>query len=233
MKAPISEKLKQTLKLGLGEKPAREPDFRKVDDYYIAAAELRAGKALTLQLASDMALSNLFRITYDVASLTERGSTVAVRPRVDYYKKEDGGQTSEFVDLLAIAEIQGVADVSKIMLLGVAVLSKMRMLGDPATVLSRGQLQSLEVEEKKIVSAGEPQSLDFEGLFQFLRLVASCFTPTLQKLKEKTPVKDEIIIRQELAVGGQRKEHSVRLEHLRSQLASDIHGKKILDVLGA
>jgi hypothetical protein len=54
---------------------------------------------------------------------------------------------------------------------------------------------------------------------------------SIRKLEEKTLVKDELIIRQELE-GGQRKEFALSLGALRSQLADSPQGKSILSALG-
>jgi hypothetical protein len=245
MKAPISEKLKQTFKFGLGDsEPAKEADFRKADDYYVISAELQGEKTLTLQLASDIARpsSSLFKITYNVSSLSAmqgqlRGSGASFsahdRPRLDYYKIDENGQASENTDLLQIAEIEKSTDVSRLILLGAAMLSKINILGDPMTLLSRGELESLEAGETKVViKANRSQRIDFVNLFEFLRLVASMFYSILKKLKEKTPVKGEVIIRQELT-GGHRKEFTLGLDDMRSHLADERYGKPILDALGA
>lgn len=244
-KAPIAEKLKQTFKFGLGDsEPAKEPDFRKVDDYYIISAELQGGKTLVLQLASDMArpTSSLFKVTYDVSSLSaiqgqpgtsSTSSSEHNGPRIDYYRIDENGQQLETTDLLQIAEIEKSTDLSKIMLLGTATLSKINILTDPMTLFSRARLESLEVGGKKVVGKpNELQRIDFINLFEFLRLVASTFNLTIQKLKEKTPVQEEIIIRQELA-GGQRKEFTIRLDDLRSRLTEPRYGNPISEALGA
>jgi hypothetical protein len=54
--------------------------------------------------------------------------------------------------------------------------------------------------------------------------------PSVKKLKEKTPVKDELIIRQELQ-GGQRKEFAVRLDDLMSNLQETSFGKSVSGIL--
>jgi len=50
-------------------------------------------------------------------------------------------------------------------------------------------------------------------------------------MQEKTPVKGELTLREELG-GGQRKEYSVRVEELRTQLRETENGKSVALALG-
>ncbi len=241
MKESISEKLRQTFKFGQkGSEPVREPDFKKVDDYYIIHAELQSQKILRLHLAADMDRANnsLFTITYAVDSLSEpqthprdaRTPPLMHRPQIDY-RTSDNGQTSEITDLLQIGEIERLSDLPKIRLLGVALLSKMGILTDRSTVESRGRLDSLRKDDAEIIQSAGTQRVDFVRLFEFLVLVASTLGPSVKKLREKTPMKDELILRQEVP-GGQRKEFTIRLDDLRSQLHDEKYGRPILEALG-
>ena len=238
MKAPMSEKLKQTFRFGSKDSEiSKEPEFKRVDDYYIVRAELAVGKTLTLQLASDAMAGpdSLFRITYDVDSLTDVQKTPSNpsrrQPRIDHVAATDG-QPLETTDLLQIGEIERMSDTSKIMLLGAAALARMNILTDPATVASRGKLESLKLHDCEIITAGKIQEeVDFERLFEFLGHVASPFGVIVDRLKKKTPVQDELILRQD-ADGGQRREFTVRLDELRSLLADARFGRPISETLG-
>jgi hypothetical protein len=88
------------------------------------------------------------------------------------------------------------------------------------------------MQDYEIITAGKiPEDVDFELLFEFLGHVASPFGVIVDRLKKKTPVPDELILRQD-ADGGQRKEFTVRLDDLRSQLADARFGGAILEALG-
>jgi hypothetical protein len=239
MKAPMSEKLKQTFRFGSKDSEiSKEPEFKRVDDYYIVRAELAAGKTLTLQLASDAAATgpdSLFKITYDVDSLTDLQKTPSNpsrrQPRIDHVAAADE-QLVETTDLLQIGEVGRMSDIPKIMLLGAAALARMNILTDPATVASRGKLESLKLHDCEIIIAGKtPEEVDFELLFEFLGHVASPFGVIVDRLKKKTPVPNELILRQD-ADGGQRKEFTVRLDDLRSLLADARFGGPISKALG-
>jgi hypothetical protein len=227
LKASISERFKQTFKFGQGSEVLKEPDFKKVDDYYIVRAELQGQKTLIVQLAADPARADdsIFTITYLVDGLSDRRP--AERPRIDF-RTIDNGQTSETTDMLQIGEIERMSDLPKIRLLGTAIMSKMGIITNQATIASRGRLDSLKTDNADIIT---PQKVDFDRLFEFLGLISLTLRPTLDKLREKTPVKDELIVRQEVP-GGQRKEYTIRLDDLRSQLADERHGRPILGALG-
>jgi hypothetical protein len=73
-------------------------------------------------------------------------------------------------------------------------------------------------------------SVDFRLLFDLLETLARSFSPVAGKLKEKTPVKGELILRQELK-GEQRKEFAVRLDELRSELGETSFGKSVFQII--
>ena len=57
------------------------------------------------------------------------------------------------------------------------------------------------------------------------------FAPLIRKLKEKSPVKGELILRHEIG-SRQREEYVVKTEELNSNLISTDEGKKISTILG-
>lgn len=271
MKAPLAEKLKQTFRLGSGDAGSaqQQPEFRKVDDYYILSAELQDSAALVLQIAPDLARpwSETIRVTYAVGDLPPlaagHGADAAQssrpdpargsRPRIDVLTDGDADRpqqpSPQLADLLRISEIEKASDLPRIELLGAAAMAKMRVLADPAVVAPVEKLELLSLGGREIVSAaamttttgGSPSSspsaqhyynsVDFDSLFEFLRAVAALLGGSIRKLEEKTPVKDELIMRQELE-GGQRKEFALSLGALRSQLADSPQGKSIQSALG-
>ncbi len=270
MKAPLSERLKHAFKLELDDpqrRPAMEPEFRKLDDFYITAVEWRGQKILTVQLASDATLpySHLFTLMYDLdengnlvgmsggtssspPAATPTGNPSSSPPpsrtsmtsstqdkgiRIKYKKKKDDGSFSEITDILQEPEISGLADYSMITMFGKAVLSKLQnIVESPSVLLSKGRLEFLRLGESAIISTStnsteQPASVNFLGLFEFLMRVASAFRPIIKKLQERTPLKQEIIIREELA-GQKRREYAAKLEDLRSQLGNSAYGRQIL-----
>jgi hypothetical protein len=242
MKASISEKFKQTFRFGDAKDAGltKEPEFVKADDYYLLSAELRGEKTLSIQLVPDVAQpeNDLVSITYDVSGLSTSLSqpaasnsiSTASRPKLDYTSRKNGNLVAAS-DLLQIRQVEQMADLSKFWLLGNAVLTKMKILQSPSIIASRGELELLKVGEKDVVGPDATRKVDFLVLFEFLESIALSFTPLVRRLKEKTPIKGELILRQELEAG-QRKEFTVRLDDLKSELVDTEYGKRISDIIG-
>jgi hypothetical protein len=72
---------------------------------------------------------------------------------------------------------------------------------------------------------------NYSALIEFLESIAFSYAPFVKKMQEKTSVQGELVLREELG-GGQRKEYSVRVDELRSQLKDTEHGKMIAAAMG-
>jgi hypothetical protein len=177
----------------------------------------------------------MFRITYEVRSLSEpaqqgSGSGASANvPRLDYIPKQGEGEME--TDLLQIPEIRSMAELSKIHLLGAAVLSRVRIIQDPQLIRSRGKLDELRVRSDVVVIPTAIESGQYDQLFDFLRAIARSYAPFVKKMKEKTAVSGELTLREELG-GGQRKEYSVRINDLQSQLNETPGSKSVAEALG-
>ena len=235
MRAPVSEKLKQKFRFG-SRKDAevnKEPEFVKADGYFLVSATLQDFKTLVLELAADssnMENGDVFRIAYDVGSLAQQNAMGTNVPKLDYVSKEEGNLVTE-TDLLQMAEVKGATDLSKIRLLGVAVLSRARILQEPQLVSARGKLEELRIRNDDVVLPAALEEGQYNPLFTFLESIAQSYSPFVKQMQAKTPVKGELTLKEELG-GGQRKEYSVRSEELRSQLSDTEHGKAIAYALG-
>jgi hypothetical protein len=204
MKAPVSERIKQSFRFG-SRKDAevmREPEFVKADGYSLVAASLNDNKTLALELAKDPSRpeeSGLFRITYDVASLSvpgEQHASTGARPKIDYIV-QDGGNLITESDLLQIAEIQKISDMSKLHLLGSAVLARIRTLQDPQVIRSRGTLTELRTRDDIVIPSGQQEG-NYPALLEFLESIAFSYAPFVKKMQEKTSIQGELVLREEL-----------------------------------
>jgi hypothetical protein len=250
----FSKKEEQTAK--------EEPQFAKADDLYISSVALRGEKTFEVGLASDIASGSagegggkgeFFTVAFDMASLASDSYTRTVnlasptiRPRIYYTNnKEQATAAAAETDLLQTREIEQATDLYKLVAFGRAVLEKMRLLQEPGILASKGRLKLLAVEEKDAIAAAVPGHsagaagsgamvfVEYPLLFDLLEALARSFGPAVGKLKDKTPVKEELILRQELE-GGQRKEFAAKLDDLRAQLGETPYGKLIFrTVLGA
>lgn len=158
-----------------------------------------------------------------------------IRPRIDYTAPSTGEFASATVraDLLQMQEIEEASDLLKIQLLGSAVLAKLGILQKTGLVGSRGTLKEFKVGEASVLAPpnGKRELGCYSELFGLLESIASSFAPYVKKMKETTPVKGELMIRQDLG-GGQRKEFSVRIDDLRSRLENAEYGTRIISTLG-
>ncbi|HEX6560685.1 MAG TPA: hypothetical protein VF016_01535 [Nitrososphaera sp.] len=250
----FSKKEEQTAK--------EEPQFAKADDLYISSVALRGEKTFEVGLASDIASGpagegggkgEFFTVAFDMASLASDSYTRTVnlasptiRPRIYYTNnKEQATAAAAETDLLQTREIEQATDLYKLVAFGRAVLEKMRLLQEPGILASKGRLKLLAVEEKDAIAAAAPGHsagaagsgvmvfVEYSLLFDLLEALARSFGPAVGKLKDKTPVKEELILRQELE-GGQRKEFAAKLDDLRAQLGETPYGKLMFrTVLGA
>ena len=238
MKAPVSEKIKQTFRFG-SRKDAevmKEPEFVKADNYVLVQTSLQGDKTLTIELARDPARvqqeGDIFRITYDVGALSSppQSAGASAPPKIDYLSSTGTTMETES-DLLQIADIRSIADLSKIHLLGAAVLARIRMLQDPQLLRSRGKIAELRTAGSRVIVPADLGSGQYSSMFEFLQSIARSYAPFVKKMQTKTSMTGELILREELG-GGQRKEYSVRANDLRSQLAETESGRAIAIALG-
>jgi len=121
--------------------------------------------------------------------------------------------------------------MSKIHLLGATVLTRMRTLQAPEIVRSRGILEELKTHDNVVIIPSALQRGDFSALFEFLESVACSFAPFIRKMKEKTTLPGELTLKEELG-SGQRKEYSVRIDDLKSQLTDMRYGNRVVAAMG-
>jgi hypothetical protein len=235
MRAPVSEKIKQRFRFG-SRKDAevmKEPEFEKVDSYFLVSVSLQSRKTLVIELAREPTAppySDSFKITYDVESLGQQNADGPSLPRIEYTSRIDGSLVTE-PDLLQISEIKAASDLSKMRLLGSAVLAKAEILQDFQLIASRGKLEELRIGSDDLVIPSAIKSGRYDSLFKFLSSIAESYAPFVRNMQDKTPIKGELTLKEELG-GGQRKEYSVRAEELKSQLKDTEHGNSIAQALG-
>jgi hypothetical protein len=240
MKAPLSERLKNALKLGSRKSEnVLEPEFVKIDDYCILSIKLNV-KTLVVQVAPDVSKADIdfIEITYYLHELeTWRSAQLNYEPlgsghhpKINY-KSRNNRQTVEFMDSLSVKEIAQAANLTKIMSLGTSILEKLDTLRDPKVISSRSKLDLLKVGEQDVILLDGEMKVEFSSLFELLNLIAKSFAPFVKRLKEKSPVHGELILR-EVMEDGQRTEFMVKLEYLRSQLlSSNYFGRELNDIL--
>ncbi len=160
-------------------------------------------------------------------------------PRIDFTSIEQG----KIQDILGIKDIAEATDIPGILLLGRAILDKIELIlhYEPSQLALYSKLSSIRVDEKDALVVDESKSSISLGnnnivaydpglVTIFLEIIAKYYSPIIRKLKEKSPMKNELILRFENA-DGSREEHSLGIEELNSLLKRTDGGKKIARAL--
>ena len=202
---------------------------------------------------------NLIQIKYRISELNHHdGSTAAATnpadvsakprthyleynklPRIDFTSSEQG----KVQDILGIKDIAEATDIPEILLLGRAILDKIELIlhHEPSQLALYSKLSSIRVDDKDALVVDESKSsislgnsnivaYDPSLVTIFLEITAKYYSPIIRKLKEKSPMKNELILRFENA-DGSREEHSLGIEELNFLLKRTDGGKKIARAL--
>jgi hypothetical protein len=160
-------------------------------------------------------------------------------PRIDFTSSEQG----KVQDILGIKDIAEATDIPEIMLLGRAILDKIELIihHEPSQLALYSKLSSIRVEDKDAlvidaskssISVGNSNIVAYDPslVTTFLEIIAKYYSPIIRKLREKSPMKNELILRFENA-DGSREEHSLGIEELNFLLKRTDGGKKIARAL--
>ena len=160
-------------------------------------------------------------------------------PRIDFTSSEQG----KVQDILGIKDIAEATDIPKILLLGRAILDKIELIlyHEPSQLALYSKLSSIRVDDKDAVVVDESKSSISLGnsnivaydpglVTIFLEITAKYYSPIITKLREKSPMKNELILRFENA-DGSREEYSLGIEELNFLLKRTDGGKKIARAL--
>jgi hypothetical protein len=160
-------------------------------------------------------------------------------PRIDFTSSEQG----KVQDILGIKDIAEATDIPGILLLGRAILDKIELIlhYEPSKLALYSKLSSIRVDDKDALVVDESKSsislgnnnivaYDPSLVTIFLEIIAKYYSPIIRKLKERSPMKNELILRFENA-DGSREEHSLGIEELNFLLKRTESGKKIARAL--
>lgn len=160
-------------------------------------------------------------------------------PRIDFTSSEQG----KVQDILGIKDIAEATDIPAILLLGRAILDKIELIlhHEPSQLALYSKLSSIRVDDKDAlvvdankssISLGNSNIVAYDPSLVtiFLEITAKYYSPIIRKLKEKSPMKNELILRFENA-DGSREEHSLAIEELNFLLKRTDGGKKVARAL--
>jgi hypothetical protein len=238
-------------------KSQRAPKFVNVQDYYLYSANTDGKENLIVMLVDNPSKpdDNFIQIKYRISELNHDDSTTAVtntngtsaKPRTHYNKLPridfTSGEEGKVQDILGIKDIAESTDIPEILLLGRAILDKIELIlhHESSQLALYSKLSSIRVDDKDAVvvdatkssiSLGNSNIVAYDPSLVtiFLEITAQYYSPIIRKLKEKSPMKNELILRFENA-DGSREEHSLGIEELNFLLKRTDGGKKIARAL--
>ena len=240
-------------------KSHRAPKFVNVEDYYLYSASTDGKEDLIIVLVDNPSKpdDSLIQIKYRISELNHDDSTAITNidspsvkpkkhyleynklPRIDFTSSEQG----KIHDILGIKDIAEGTDIAQILLLGRAILDKVELIlyYEPSQLALYSRITSIRVGDKDAVvvdpskssiSLGNSNIVAYDPSLVtiFLEITAKYYSSIITKLKEKSPMKDELILRFENA-DGSREEHSLAIEELNNLLKKTEGGKKIARAL--
>ncbi|MDQ3835552.1 MAG: hypothetical protein M3270_01280 [Thermoproteota archaeon] len=240
-------------------KSQRAPKFVNVEDYHLYSANTDGKENLLVMLVDNPSKpdDNSIEIKFKISELSRESRTDISNasgpslkpkvhsleydklPRIDFISNEQG----KIQDILAIKDIAQVTDISQILLLGRAILDKMELIlyHEQSQLALYSKLSSIRVNDKDaVVIDASKSSISFGNnnivaydpalVTTFLEIIAKYYSPIIRKLKETSPMKNELILRFENA-DGSRKEYSLGIEELNVLLNKTDGGKKIAKAL--
>ena len=240
-------------------KSHRAPKFVNVEDYSLYSASTDGKEDLIIVLVDNPSKpdDNLIQIKYRISELNHDDSTAITNidspsvkpkkhyleynklPRIDFTSSEQG----KVHDILGIKDIAEGTDIAQILLLGRAILDKVELIlyYEPSQLALYSRIMSIRVGDKDAVvvdpskssiSLGNSNIVAYDPSLVtiFLEITAKYYSSIITKLKEKSPMKDELILRFENA-DGSREEHSLAIEELNNLLKKTEGGKKIARAL--
>ena len=240
-------------------KSHRAPKFVNVEDYYLFSANTDGKENLVVVLVDNPSRpdDNLIQIKYRISELNHDESTVITNvgsnsvkpkkhylehnklPRIDFTSSEQG----KVQDILGIQDIAEATDIAQILLLGRAILDKIELIlyYEPSQLALYSRISSIRVDDKDAIvidpskssiSLGNSNIVAYDPnlVTIFLEITAKYYSSIIRKLKEKSPMKDELILRFE-NVDGSREEHSLAIEELNYLLKKTDGGKKVARAL--
>jgi hypothetical protein len=241
-------------------KSHRAPKFVNVEDYYLYSASTDGKENLTVVLVDNPSKpdDNLIQIKYRISELNYDDDSTAITnidstsvkpkkhyfeynklPRIDFTSSEQG----KIHDILGIKDIAEGTDIAQVLLLGRAILDKIELIlyYEPSQLALYSRISSIRVGDKDAlvvdaskssISLGNSNIVAYDPSLVtiFLEITAKYYSSIIRKLKEKSPMENELILRFENA-DGSREEHSLAIEELNTLLKKTEGGKKVARAL--
>ena len=253
-KKSISEKLRRSFGLGSSQEDPQDSSEREVEyvhasSLYITYIKMNSGKTLAVKLSADPSKSDekSVELEYNLPDLmpeekvssSNSSSTTTIEyykglvsegrlPRIDYLDRDERRK----IDLTQ-KEFQQGTDILKLVMMGKMLADRISDISNISVVSPHMKLDSLRVGDKEGIMSSSDSSTTLiyyeEIVMSFLELVAIGFSPLIQRISNKSPVKGELILRYETDEK-ERKEYVLRTEELSAPLSHE-DGRRVLERL--
>jgi hypothetical protein len=252
-KKSISEKLRRSLRLGSNQEDPQDSSEREIEyihasSLYITYVRMDTGKTLAVKLSGDPSRSDekSVELEYELSGLQPQENNASSNnsittiayynglksegrlPRLNYVDREERRK----IDLTQ-KEFQQATDILRIVMMGKMLADKINEISNTSTVSHHMKLDSIRVGDKEAIMSSSNSSktlLYYEDIvMSFLELVAVGFSPLIQHMSEKSPIKGELILRYETDEKV-RTEYVLRTEELSAPLSDD-EGRRVLERL--
>lgn len=234
-----------------GASTEREPEYISCDNYYLVQAKLEGENKLSITLADDPTKpsNKVIMIDYDLSYFeyedfvtnTEFYNKLIAEGKLPTVAYVENGERCT-LNLLQ-KEIQQITDISKILFLGKVLADNISNLSDPKVAMSK--LTTIKVDNRNAITVSSITALpssslsssspllvyDEELVISFLESLATGFAPLIIKLREKSLIKGELILRYKMD-NRLEEEYVIRPEELYVQLSATDEAKKVAAILG-
>ncbi|HET9774562.1 MAG TPA: hypothetical protein VFP25_06215 [Nitrososphaeraceae archaeon] len=252
-KVSISKKLKRSFKLVSSieddkENSNKEPEKIILDNYFLSHIKLEKNKNIILGIANEISNSKTDKIIEINLNLMSNEIEKCLNETFDnqelktWIKKNDLLTIDYIVNnekkniMPMIIDFFDTVDFKQIFNLCKSIIKNIEKTIDPLNLQNGFRLVYIELYGKKAIDhyidkdgSNERIYYDKTLISRFLEIVAEYLIPHVEKIKEKSPVVGELILRYEMD-GQPRKEYVLKTEDIKEQLNNFEDGKKILKI---
>lgn len=253
-KVSISDKLKRSFKLsskieGNKQKLDKEPDNIPLDNYYLSYIRLEKNKNLVLGITNENTdIKSDKRIELNLKlSKSDISKTLT-----DSINKQELKENIKKNDLLKIfysannekrnintvlIDFFDFIDFKKIFSFCFSIIDTLEKIIDPLNLSNNFKLEYIEFNDKKVVECYFDKDQKKDRIYYdkrlvllFMEIIALHISPIINKIRDKSPLKGELILRYEME-GQPRNEFVVKDRDIIDQLNNFEEGKKVMKIL--
>jgi hypothetical protein len=226
----------------------KEPEKIFLDNYFLSHIKLEKSKNIILRIANENSNSKTDKIIEINLNLMNNEIEKCFNETFDnqelktWIKKSDLLTIDYIVNnekkniIPMIIDFFDTVDFKQIFNLCKNIIKNIEKTIDPLNLQNGFKLESIELYGKKAIDDYLDKDGNNERIYydktlisRFLEIIAEYLIPQIEKIKEKSPVVGELILRYEMD-DQPRKEYVLKTEDIKAQLNNFEDGKKILKI---